>query len=257
MDIRSHNREAWNKYVTTGNQWSIPVSPEEIERARRGDWSLVLTPTIPVPKDWYPDFAGKEVLCLASGGGQQAPILAAAGGIVTTLDNSPLQLAQDQLVAKREWLTIGAVEGDMRDLSMFADETFTLIFHPVSNTFVPNIEPVWREAFRVLKPGGVLLSGMVNPILYIFDWEKIDQEGILEVRYSLPYSDIDSLPKDQLQKRIEEGSAMEFSHTLETQIGGQIKAGFLIAGFYEDVDPGELITQFTPTFFATKAIKPG
>ncbi len=256
MDIRSHNREAWNRYVREGIRWSLPVSHEEVQRARQGDWQLYLTPSLPVPKDWYPDFAGKEVLCLAGGGGQQAPILTAAGGIVTTLDNSPMQLAQDQKVAEREGFTIGAVEGDMRDLSMFPDETFTLIFHPVSNTFVPEILPVWREAFRVLKPGGVLLSGITSPFMYLFNWEKINSKQELEVRYSLPYADIKDLPPEQLQKRIEAGDAMEFSHTLESQIGGQTQAGFLIAGFYEDKDPNELLSQYFSTYFATKAIKP-
>jgi 2-polyprenyl-3-methyl-5-hydroxy-6-metoxy-1,4-benzoquinol methylase len=70
------------------------------------------------------------VLCLASGGGQQGPILAAAGARVTVFDNSPQQLAQDRFVARREGLTLETVEGDMRDLSVFADVSFDLIVHP-------------------------------------------------------------------------------------------------------------------------------
>jgi SAM-dependent methyltransferase len=256
MDIRNHNRDAWNNYVKRGNQWTKAVSPDEIARAKKGDWGIVLTPTKSVPASWFPDFQGQEVLCLASGGGQQAPILAAAGGLVTTLDNSPLQLEQDRIVAERENLPIQTVEGDMRDLSMFKNEQFVLIFHPVSNIFVPDIIPVWQEAFRVLKPGGVLLSGICNPLMYVFDWEKIDHEGLFEMRYSLPYSDMLHLPKDQLQERINNHEALEFSHTLEEQIGGQIDAGFLIAGFYEDIAPDELISKYLPTFFATKAMKP-
>src|SRR6185295_686017 len=103
------------------------------------------------------------------GGGQQAPILAAAGAIVTTLDFSPKQLAQDRLVAERDGLTLTTVQGDMTDLSMFADESFDLDFHPVSNTYVPEIRPVWREAYRVLRCGGSLLAGFINPINFVFD----------------------------------------------------------------------------------------
>lgn len=73
MDIRSYNREAWNKEVEQGNPWTIPVNHEQIQQAREGNWSVVLTPTIPVPVNWFPDFKGKTVLCLASGGGQQGP----------------------------------------------------------------------------------------------------------------------------------------------------------------------------------------
>ena len=151
FDVRSYNRDAWNRNVRAGNQWTIPVNPEVIEAARRGEWKLYLTPTIPVPEDWYPDLKNADVLCLASGGGQQAPVLSAVGANVTIFDNSPMQLAQDKLVAERDGLKLRYVEGDMADLSVFQDESFDLIFHPVSNVFVPEIIHVWKEAFRVLK----------------------------------------------------------------------------------------------------------
>lgn len=256
MDVRAYNREAWDKEVEQGNPWTIPVSHGQIQQARQGDWSVVLTPSIPVPLNWFPEFKGKPVLCLASGGGQQGPILAAAGGLVSVLDNSPRQLEKDQFVAVRELLDIVTVEGDMRDLSMFPDNHFVLIFHPVSNVFVPEIRSVWQEAFRVLQPGGVLLSGFTNPINYIFDWQKIDQAQQLEVKYCLPYSDLKDLPPDQLEEYMQAGNPVEFSHSFNDQIGGQIDAGFVITGFYEDHDPGGLIDQYMPTFFAVRALKP-
>ena len=256
MDIRAYNRDAWDKEVEKGNPWTVPVDHEKIVQAKQGYWQIVLTPTIHVPKSWFPDFSGKPVLCLASGGGQQGPILAAAGGIVTTLDNSPMQLKRELEVAKREGLNINTVEGDMRDLSRFPDNYFTLIFHPVSNLFIPEIKSVWTEAYRVLAPGGVLLSGFANPINYIFDWQKMEEERKLEVRYCLPYSDVEDLPKDQLQKYMEEGNPLEYSHSLNDQIGGQLQAGFIITGFYEDHDPFALMGQYMPTFFAVKAEKP-
>ena len=153
----------------TGRQWSSPVGAEVIAAARRGEWRLRLTETKFAPREWFPDVRGLEVLCLASGGGQQAPTLAAAGARVTVLDNSPRQLAQDRFVAERDSLDLTAVEGDMADLSAFADESFGLVYHPVSNLFVPDVRPVWREAFRVLRRGGVLLAGFLNPVLYLFD----------------------------------------------------------------------------------------
>jgi 2-polyprenyl-3-methyl-5-hydroxy-6-metoxy-1,4-benzoquinol methylase len=136
-DILAYNRRAWDRQVERRNPWTIPVGPDIIARARRGDWQIVLTPTKPVPADWFPPLAGLDVLCLASGGGQQGPPLAAVGARVTVLDNSPKQLAQDRLVADREGLTIETVQGDMADLSVFPDGRFDLIVHPVSNVFAP------------------------------------------------------------------------------------------------------------------------
>lgn len=154
MDACEYNRLAWDRNVEQGNRWTIPVNAEKIASARAGFWEILLTPCKPVPKEWFPDLHGQEVLCLASGGGQQGPILAAGGGRVTVLDNSPKQLEQDRIVAHREHLEIQTVLGDMADLSFFLDESFDLIVHPVSNVFVSEVRPVWQEAYRVLRPGG-------------------------------------------------------------------------------------------------------
>lgn len=257
MDIRSYNRAAWDRAVEEKSPWSIPVSSTVIAAARRGDWQIVLTPTLPVPPAWFPaDLTGVEVLCLAGGGGQQGPVLAAAGARVTVFDNSPRQLAQDRYVASREGLKLRTVEGDMRDLSLFPAASFDLIVHPVSNLFVPEVRPVWQEAYRVLRPGGSLLAGFLNPLVYIFDLPRADETGELAVSYRIPFSDITSLSETDRQRLLEEGAALEFGHSLDDQIGGQLAAGFLLAGFYEDRWPDFVLDQYIATYMATRAVKP-
>ena len=242
--------------VERGGEWSTPVGPEEIEAARRGLWSVKLTETRPVPRGWFPaDLRGLEVLSLAGSGGQQAPVLAAAGARVTVLDNSPRQLAQDRLVAEREGLDVKTIEGDMADLSAFDDESFGLVFHPVSNLFVPDVRPVWREAFRVLRPAGLLLAGFINPAFFIFGSET-DRHDELVVRHPLPYSDLRDMPEEERARLVASGEALEFGHTLEDQIGGQLDAGFHITGLYEDRHRSMRIAQFMPTYIATRALKP-
>ena len=106
-DIRAFNRDAWDRQVQSGkNPWTVPVSPETIVRARAGDWSVLLTENIPVPREWFPPMQGLHILGLACGGGQQGPIFAAAGAEVTIFDNSPAQLARDREVAEREQLSV-------------------------------------------------------------------------------------------------------------------------------------------------------
>ncbi len=258
MNVREHNREAWDRQVEGGNPWTIPATPEEVAAARAGEWTIYLTPTKPVPRDWLPELAGRQVLCLASGGGQQGPILAAAGAQVTVLDNSPKQLAQDRLVAEREGLSIATVEGDMADLGMFPDERFDIIVHPVSNVFVPDVRPVWREAYRVLRAGGVLIAGFDNPIVHAFDYADIERTGRLEIKYALPYSDLEQLSEADKRRYREEGIPFEFGHTLEDQIGGQIAAGFAITGFCEDRDrrsEDSPLRAYMATYIATRATK--
>jgi SAM-dependent methyltransferase len=255
MDVREHNRSAWNREVERGNEWTVPVSAERIAAARRGEWRVDLTETLATPRDWFPPLEGLDVLCLASGGGQQAPILAAAGARVTVLDNSPKQLEQDALVAARERLDLKTVEGDMRDLSGFADEAFDLVFHPCSNLFIPDVRVVWREAYRVLRRGGTLLAGFLNPVVYLFDREQSDK-GILEVRHELPYSDLTSIGEEERAHMIERGEPLEFGHTLTDQIGGQLDAGFLLSGLYEDRHRQLQLAKYTATYIATRAVKP-
>jgi SAM-dependent methyltransferase len=256
MDVPEYNREAWDRQVEDGNPWTVPVGPEVIEAARQGRWEVLLTETKPVPRAWFPEMAGANVLCLASGGGQQAPTFAAAGASVTVLDNSSRQLAQDRFVAERESLDLEAIQGDMRDLSVFADRSFDLVFHPVSNLFVPEVRPVWNEAFRVLRSGGALLAGFLNPVVYVFDLDLADDTGEVRVRYELPYADAKSKSEEEVRRQIERGEPLEYSHTLEEQIGGQTEAGFLISGFYEDRHRDDPIAAYMPTYAATRAIKP-
>jgi ubiquinone/menaquinone biosynthesis C-methylase UbiE len=97
-------------------------------------------------------------------------VLAAAGAAVTVFDNSPAQLGRDREVADREDLAIRTVLGDMRDLSALPDAGFDVVFNPVSNVFCPDLAPVWREAFRVLRPGGILLTGFMTPICSFSTW---------------------------------------------------------------------------------------
>ena len=258
MNISQYNRDAWNREVAQGNKWTIPVSTTTITDARKGKWIILLTPSKPVPSNWFPELKGLDALCLASGGGQQGPILAAAGANVTVLDNSPKQLEQDRLVATRESISLVTVEGDMADLSAFDDEAFDLIVHPVSNIFIPDVQPVWSECFRVLRRGGVLMSGLANPAIYLFDYKLADEKGILKVKYVLPYSDIKNLERQELNLMMEREEPVEFSHTLEELIGGQLKAGFIITDFYEDSFPTEdndLLSKYMQAFIATRAVK--
>lgn len=261
MNIRDYNRAAWDKQVEQGNEWTVPVSPEIIANARRGEWGVLLTEQKIVPREWFAargqtDLRGLDILCLASGGGQQAPTFAAAGAHVTVLDNSPKQLEQDRFVAKRDGLEITTIEGDARDLSMLANESFDLVFHPVSNLFIPEVRPIYREAFRVLRHGGILLAGFMNPAMYLFSYDALDGKEPLTVKHKLPYSDEQALPKAELEKLISEGVPLEHSHTLTDQIGGQLDAGFQLIAMYEDFHKGVTLSEYMPTYLATRAIKP-
>jgi ubiquinone/menaquinone biosynthesis C-methylase UbiE len=178
------------------------------------------------------------------------PIFAALGARVTVLDYSEKQLASERLVAEREGYNIEIIKADMTKTLPFNDETFDILFHPVSNCYIENVYHLWNECFRILKSGGILLAGMDNGLNFLFD----DDEKSLEIVNKLPYNPLKD--KNQLKKLEESDDGIQFSHTLEEQIGGQLKAGFILQELYEDYNTTGLLKEYAPSFLATKAVKP-
>ncbi|MCL2372938.1 MAG: class I SAM-dependent methyltransferase [Defluviitaleaceae bacterium] len=246
------NSKAISGWAEGGWVWGTPVSPEVCEGVRRGEWNVVLTPTRPVPKDWFLPFKGARVLGLASGGGQQMPVFALLGGSCTVMDYSDAQLESERLVAGREGYDIEVVKGDMTKVFPFADGSFDMIFHPVSNCYVEDVYHIWRECFRVLRPGGVLLSGLGNEILYLVDDENATP---LTISNPLPWNPL--INPAQMPKNPEQDS-IQFSHSFDEQIGGQLKAGFVITAAFEDycTDVQNEALKTIPAFWATRAVKP-
>ncbi|WML28840.1 class I SAM-dependent methyltransferase [Neobacillus sp. OS1-32] len=165
-DINSSIIDSW---VENNWEWGVPISHETYEKALQGEWNVLLTPTKPVPKSWFPDFKGRKILGLASGGGQQMPIFSALGAECTIMDYSQKQLDSELLVASREGYSINIVKADMTQPFPFEKESFDLIFHPVSNCYIEDVFHVWEECFRVLKKGGLLIAGLDNGVNYLFD----------------------------------------------------------------------------------------
>ncbi len=259
VNINQQNETAWDFQAEQQYAWSLPVSDEVIHQAKKGFWDVHITKKA-LPESWLPhDIKSKKILCLASGGGQQAPVLAAAGAEVTVFDISFGQLSKDKKLSEKHQLNIQTVQGDMCDLSALSTGTFDYIIHPISNLYVPELAPVWSECYRVLKKNGLLLSSFYNPVVFVFSKET-RQKGIngqLKPEYSLPYSDLKHLTQSELKHKMNQKEAIIFGHTLSSQISGQIEAGFYITGFYEDEHPSPrfLIEDYMDTMIATKAIK--
>jgi SAM-dependent methyltransferase len=242
------NAEVIDKWATSGWEWGVPIDHETFVRAKSGNWSVLLTPTKPVPFEWFCELRNASVLGLASGGGQQIPVFAAQGAVCTVLDYSEKQLESETLVAEREGYSVIIIRADMTKTLPFENESFDLIFHPVSNCYIEDVQHVWNECHRILKPNGILLSGLDNGMNYVFD----DDEKTIARK--LPFNPLEN------QKLLEESMAkdwgIQFSHTIEEQIGGQLSAGFQLTDLYQDTNGlGNLHEHNIPSFFATRSVK--
>lgn len=259
LDLIEHNRRAWNRLSEGGIRWGEPVDASDLARARDGDWDVALAGETPVPHGWFGnagEVAGTRVLCLASGGGQQAPILAAAGADVTSFDLSDVQLAKDRRVAEQNGLVLKCERGTMTDLSRFAETSFDTVFLPVAIGYIADVHDVWRECARVLQNGGRLLVGMINPLVSLFD-ENEGEAGVgLRVVNTLPYVEVDVLSPPERDAAIARGMAFSWSHTLTDLIGGQLDAGFRLLALAEarrNDDRAPNINRFTATYIMTAA----
>lgn len=241
MDQKIINQVEKNmdRLVEGGVWWSGCATEEQMDRAKNGSLSLSLGIPFPVPAEWLGDLKGKEVLCLAGAGGLQGPLLAAAGAKVTVLDLSGKMLEKDALMAEKYGLEIRTEHGTMTDLSRFGDESFDLIVNPASLFYVSDVTAVFRECYRVLKHGGSLILAAPNPIAYVCDY--VEDGGYYKAVNRMPYCSAE---------RPDMGDWIEYGHTMNDYLGGQLSCGFVITGYVEEQQ--EDITDLP---FMTKAVK--
>lgn len=249
MEYQEINARVIDGWCEEGWEWGKPIDHETYLQALQGRWEVLLTPTKFVPHAWFGELRGKKVLGLASGGGQQLPIFSALGAACTLLDYSSAQCRSDREVAQREGYSVEICQGDMTKPFPFEDETFDLIFHPVSNCYVEKVEPVFAECYRVLKKGGAFLGGYDLGYNYLFD------DAQERLAHPLPYNPLQDAVLYEEALKNQEG--IQFSHTLEEQLRGQLKAGFHLTDLYEDTWAEGTLHEFhVPTFMATRCIKP-
>jgi SAM-dependent methyltransferase len=243
QDINAATIDAW---VAEGWEWGRPIDHEAYLRATEGDWDVLLTPTKPVPHSWFPALKGADVLGLACGGGQQMPILTAAGARCTVLDYSLAQLESDRMVAEREGIDLTIVRADMTKPLPFDDNSFDLVFNPVSLCYIREVEPIWHEVRRVLRPAGVLLTGWDTGLNYVVD------EAEERIVRGLPYDPV--ADPNLLTEAEREEYGVQFSHTLDDLLGSLLHAGFCLDDLYEDVNgEGRLSELGIPTMLAVRA----
>ena len=240
MNIFEQVEKNINELVENNVNWSACATAEEMQRAREGRLSIKFFDK-EVPTDWLKGIKGKKVLCLAGAGGLQAPLLACAGAEVTVLDLSEKMLEKDREIAEKEQLNIRIEKGNMCDLSRFADGSFDYILNPTSLMYVPDVKPVFQEVSRVLKVGGSFIMMAPNPINYLCDFVEDETGGYYKAVNRMPYcsSDHDSM-----------SDWVEYGHTMEDYIGGQIECGLVINGYVECQ-----LEDITELHFLTRAVK--
>jgi ubiquinone/menaquinone biosynthesis C-methylase UbiE len=247
VDYQSTNRVAWNHLADSNSQFTrCPTDKELAQPLKALDG-----------RGWLPDdLTGKDVLCLASGGGWQSTLYAAARANVTVVDISDAMLRLDQREAENRGYRMRLIRASMDDLSELGDATFDVVHQPVSTCYVPDICAVHREVARVLRDGGVYISQHKQPTSLQISHRNDRQQFVIGIEY---YHD-GPLPRQQDESYRETG-ATEYLHRWEDLVGGMCRAGMVIEDFCEPkrADPRVDVThygyrgRFVPPYVRIKA----
>ena len=265
MNYQETNKDMRDKWSSNECVWTIPMSHEEFLSCKRNDYNIYLVSLKPVPKDWLGNMKWLKVLALCSGWWQQCPYFAANGAEVTVIDISEQQLESERLVAKRENYDINIIQGDIANGLPFDDNYFDIIFNPVSCCYIESFKEVWMECNRVLKPGGRLMTGVPNPIMFLY--KRMGDN--IELKYKMPYNPFEALTVEEMENLFKT-DGVQFGHSFDELIGWLVHSGFNIVDFYEDYYPVDTsvnnfdtniwfiaskLTEYMPTFFCILAVK--
>jgi len=237
--VARYNIERWQALVKAGALFTRPWLELDLASAReRVD-----------PKGLFGELGGKEVLCLASGGGQQSVAFTLLGARVTVADLSAAQLEQDEIAARHYGLTIKTLQADMRDLSALPEAAFDLVYHPYSLNFVPDVRQVFQQVARILRPNGLYHFMCANPFVCGLGTGDWDGKGYsLKLPYidgvEIAYADESWVFQADTPEPKPIGGPREYRHTLSTLINGLAEQGFTLTHLeewgelYPEAEPG-------------------
>ncbi len=238
-EVYKKNKIFWEQQVAEKCGFTRPwldIDPGEAKKYAAG--KVHVSPDNPLA-DMYPcevlaDVKGKNVLCLAAGGGQQSAVFGLLGALVTVVDISERQLMGDKKAAEHYGYTVVTIQSDLSDLSFLEGGSFDIVYQAPSIGYIPDILSLYGEVARITKSGGIFRADAYNPIGQFVDDHSWDGNGY---RISIPYA-----VKEKQRSKDEE--VIEFRHYLDETFNGLINSSFVVEkvaempeGLWQGKDP--------------------
>jgi len=214
------NKARWEEVVKEGAGCTRPYLELDVEafRAYREGEKRVLPKSCcdsPADGTVMATARGKDCLCLGAGGGQQSALFSLLGARVTVLDICEGQLEGDRKAAAHYGYDVITIQGDMRDLSELADESFDLVYG-TGACYIPDVHEVFVGVARILRSEGLYRADFMNPYTEFVD--DTDWDGV-GYRITRPYA--------QRERRRPDGM-LEFRNYLDEVFNGLLDTGFCI-----------------------------
>jgi ubiquinone/menaquinone biosynthesis C-methylase UbiE len=205
------------------------------------------------------DLAGKSVLELGCGGGQCSVAFALRGARVIGIDFAAGQLDHARKLAADHGVAVHFLQQDVRDLAPIADASQDIVFSAFALMYLEDRPRVFREVFRVVKPGGVFAFSVDHPL-----FRKVDLETLKIVE---SYNEIGPAEDDLGQL----GTTTMYRYRISDLHNALVDAGFVVERLIEpdsrqryDKDPWfgrwgvylPKVLDLVPPTVIFKAVKP-
>ncbi|HEX2048195.1 MAG TPA: class I SAM-dependent methyltransferase [Acidimicrobiales bacterium] len=170
----SDTAATWNRLLEGGRGGVLP-----------GVDSVVYGPDIGSEAEFrlLGNLAGKRVLELGCGGGQNVVAMAKQGAHAIGLDFSAEQLAAARRLADREEVRVELHKGDLAELVFLRAESIDLAFSAYALGLVTDLNRVFRQVHRVLKQGAPLVFSMPHPVAHLIDDDDPEQPLLVRRSY--------------------------------------------------------------------------
>jgi len=221
-EIAAANQRLWDEEVKAQGGYTRPWLDLDVSMIHR----YVAGELVPAPYPYHAIYPaeslhgvqGKDVLCLASGGGQQSAVFSLLGARVTVVDLCQGQLAGDRTAAQHYGYSVNTIQADMRDLSCLDADSFDLVHQLYSMSWVPDAREVYEEVARVIRVDGTYQVGHRQPAIAMVAWNGESY------RIDRPYLE-----------KMERGDKGEydFRHYMDQIFNGLIDTGFTIQRVHE------------------------
>jgi ubiquinone/menaquinone biosynthesis C-methylase UbiE len=216
------NRQSWNALsanyqahtrISTSDVHYGPLAPGERELGLLGE------------------VAGKRILEVGCGGGQNSIALAKQGAICVGIDPSSAQLAHAQKLAQGHGVDVQFLGGVAEDLGVFCEGSFDLVLSSYAFGYVTDLTQAYREAWRVLKPGGLFVFCLSHPWFQAVGWYLAGEPDAPEIKDYAAWPDL-----EEWDWSYEDGTSVRmqgYLRTLEQVVNELIETGFVLERLVE------------------------